>query len=121
MNLTVLYLAFKSLIDASIWQTSTCKLGWEVLGVFPKGADGTDINSVDSNKNRTLIVAGDDFNTFSVFRFPVLSHEHQSRRFTGHSEHVVRARFYEKSDDNVYIITCGGNDRTYIQWKQVPA
>ena len=35
-----------TLTDPAIWQTSTCKLGWEVKGVFPEGADGTDINAI---------------------------------------------------------------------------
>ena len=38
---------------------------------------------------------------------------------TGHSEHVPRARFYNETAGN-YVISCGGNDRTYIQWKEVP-
>ena len=102
------------MVDASIWQTATCKLGWEVSGVFPKGADGTDINSVDSNQDRTLVVAGDDFSTLCLYRFPVLQNDQLCRRYTGHSEHVIRTRFYEKSDSESYIISCGGNDRTYI-------
>ena len=64
-----------SLVDATMWQTATCKLGWEVMGVYPKGADGTDINSVDCNNDRTLVVAGDDFGTICVFRFPVLQQD----------------------------------------------
>jgi len=56
-----------SLSDPSIWDTSTCKLGWEVMGVFPAGADGTDINAVDANADRTRIAAGDDFGTVCIF------------------------------------------------------
>lgn len=56
-----------SLSDPSIWETATCKLGWEVMGVFPAGADGTDINSVDANNDRTRIAAGDDFGSVSIF------------------------------------------------------
>ena len=50
-----------TLTDPAIWATSTCKLGWEVAGVFPQGADGTDINAVDADAARKHIVAGDDF------------------------------------------------------------
>jgi microtubule-associated protein-like 6 len=67
------------------------------------------------------VVAGDDFATICVYRFPVLQNDQQCRRYTGHSEHVVRSRFYEKSPNESYIISAGGNDRTYIQWKKVPA
>lgn len=48
-----------TLVDPTIWATSTCKLGWEVAGVFPQGADGTDINCVDADAARKHIVAGE--------------------------------------------------------------
>jgi WD40 repeat protein len=109
-----------TLIDTSIWATSTCKLGWEVAGVFPQGADGTDINAVDASADRKTLVAADDFGSICVYKFPVLKNSQPCRRITGHSEHVTRARFLnnEKETEN-YIISAGGNDRTYIQWKEV--
>jgi len=37
----------------------------------------------------------------------------------GHSSHVTRVRFYETENPNdARIITAGGYDRAYIQWKQ---
>jgi len=98
----------------------TCKLGWEVMGIFPSGADGTDINSVDANHDRKYIVAGDDFGCINVYRFPVLKNTQQCRRMTGHSEHVPRVRFYDADEIDNYIISSGGNDRCYIQWKEIP-
>ena len=59
-----------------MWETSTCKLGWEVNGVYPAGADGTDINAVDCDTNRELIVAGDDFGGVTIYRFPALKNSH---------------------------------------------
>jgi len=108
-----------SLIDATLWATSTCKLGWEVMGVFPQGADGTDVNCVDASEDRKLLVAGDDFGTICVYKFPVLRNTQPCRRLTGHSEHVPRARFYNKDEDETYIVSIGGMDRTIIQWKEV--
>merc|ERR1719230_773490 len=102
-----------------MWATSTCKLGWEVHGIFPQGYDGTDINHVCANENRSLVVAGDDFGSIQVYRFPVLKNSANCRRYAGHSEHVPRVRFYEADELNNYIISAGGNDRTYIQWKEV--
>jgi len=61
-----------SLVDQAMWQTSTCKLGWEVMGVFHQGMDGTDINSVDVCKDRRHIVAGDDLGSICIYRFPLL-------------------------------------------------
>jgi len=43
-----------------------------VAGVFPSGYDGTDINAVDADENRSLLVAGDDFGSIAIYRFPVL-------------------------------------------------
>jgi len=108
-----------SLVDQAIWATSTCKLGWEVMGVYPQGADGSDINTVDASADRRLVAAGDDFGSIRVFRYPVLKTAHQCKRMTGHSEHVPRVRFYNEGD-GLYLISGGGNDRTYIQWKAVP-
>ena len=107
-----------------MWETSTCKLGWEVNGVFPQGADGTDINNVDCNKNRSLIAVGDDFGTMCVYRFPACkskNEEHDCIRMGGHSSFVTNVQFYEPSSNPLEsrIISAGGNDRTYIQWKPV--
>ena len=107
--------------DLNIWATATCKLGWEVAGVFPQGADGTDINAVDHTPDRSLVAAGDDFGSVCVYKSPILKNTQNCRRLTGHSEHVPRVRFYNSDANEKYLISAGGNDRTYIQWKQVPA
>ena len=60
------------MVDIGIWQTSTCKLGWDTNGVYPSGADGTDVNYVDVNTNRTLIAAADDFATICIYRYPCM-------------------------------------------------
>lgn len=105
-----------------MWQTATCKLGWEVAGVFPQGADGTDVNSVDATADRSLVAAGDDFGTVCVYRLPILKNTQNCRRLTGHSEHVPRVRFWNDDPDGTrWLVSAGGNDRTYIQWKEVPA
>jgi len=90
------------------------------MGVFPPGADGTDVNAVDANADRKYVVSGDDFGSVNVYRFPVLRNTQPGRRMTGHSEHVPRVRFYNSDNMENYIISAGGMDRTYIQWKEVP-
>ena len=37
------------------WKTNTCILGFNVMGIWPKYADGTDINSIDVSRDRTLV------------------------------------------------------------------
>jgi microtubule-associated protein-like 1/2 len=106
------------LTDPAIWETATCKLGWEVAGVFPAGADGTDINAVDSNADRSLVAAADDFGTLCLYRFPVMSIKNDCVRLGGHSSHVTRVRWVENGNPaDTRIITAGGNDRAFIQWK----
>lgn len=84
------------------------------------GADGTDVNAVDASADRKYMVAGDDFGTICVYKFPVLKNSQPCRRMTGHSEHIPRVRFYNQDATDTYIISGGGNDKTYIQWKEVP-
>jgi len=84
------------LTDPALWSTSTCKLGWDTMGSFPPGSDGTDINSVDANADRTLLAASDDFGTMTIYRFPCMKNTQDGRRVSGHSEHVVRVRFHEE-------------------------
>ena len=89
-----------------------------MAGVYPKGADGTDINAVDVIHEKQLVAASDDFGSVTVFKYPVLAQSQACSRLTGHSEHVARVRFYD-GPLGTYMITAGGNDRTYIQWKGV--
>lgn len=103
-----------TLTHPSLWETSTCKLGWEVMGVFPLGADGTDVNSVDANEARTLVGVADDNGCLCVYRFPCLKNSQDCRRISGHSEHVTRVRFYKDSNGDECLLTAGGMDRTYI-------
>ena len=107
----------------NMWATATCKLGWDVAGVFPEGTDGSDINSVDTTADKTLIAAGDDHGSICLYKCPILNNTADCVRLTGHSEHIPRVRFYqsETNPEEKYMISAGGNDKTYIQWKQVPA
>jgi len=83
------------------------------MGIYPQGADGTDINSVDADENRRLVVAGDDFGTICVYKFPVFKNNQPCIRLTGHSEHIPRVRFWNNAESPM-IISAGGNDRCYI-------
>lgn len=41
-----------------------------VLGLWPDGSDGTDINAVCSSYAKRLLVTGDDFGKVHLFSFP---------------------------------------------------
>lgn len=44
-----------------------------MIGVYPKGADGTDINAVDVIIEKGIVAASDDFGSVTVFKYPVLA------------------------------------------------
>jgi len=82
------------LVEPTLWQSGTCKLGWDVMGIYPPGGDGSNINCVDTNRDKSLLAVGDDFGTMCVFRYPCASSKHDCVRLGGHSSHVTRARFF---------------------------
>jgi WD40 repeat protein len=63
--------AASSLRDVD-WATWTCVLGWPVQGIWPKEADGTDINSVDRSHSQKYLATSDDFGRVNIFNYPCL-------------------------------------------------
>lgn len=56
--------------DQTGWYSQTCVLGWGVVGIWPPGADGTDVNSADKNEKGTFLATGDDFGQVKIFNYP---------------------------------------------------
>ena len=96
------------------WATLSVKLGWDVQGVHPSGEDGTHINQVCANPDRSLLISCDDWGLVNVYNYPVSENTQQSNSYSGHSEHVVRAAF---TPDGQRFFTIGGQDKALIQWK----
>jgi WD40 repeat protein len=84
-----------------------------VQGVFPPGVDGTHVNGVDRNPEKSLIVTGDDWGMVNLYRYPCLEGA-KNKAFRAHSSHVVRTRFNAKGD---YVYSVGGYDSTLMIWK----
>jgi microtubule-associated protein-like 1/2 len=97
------------------WATQTCCFGWPVQGIFDPSQDGSDINTCDSNANKSLIVTGDDFGNVNLFRYPVMK-GNKSVSSHAHSSHVVRVRF---TADERYVLSVGGHDLSVMQWAVV--
>jgi WD40 repeat protein len=95
------------------WATTTCALGWSVQGIFPPGADGTDVNSVDRSPDGTLLVSGDDFFRVKLFRHPCPKEKAKFKDYKGHAEHVVKVRF---SHDGKKVFSVGGLDKAVMQF-----
>jgi WD40 repeat protein len=98
----------------TVWVDQTCKLGWNVQGIFPSGCDGSHINSVAMSADQKLIASGDDYGLLCLARNPLLE-GHKTAKYRGHSEFVTTVKF---SPDSQYIWTVGGQDQTTIQWKR---
>eukprot|EP00826_Nyctotherus_ovalis_P024590 TRINITY_DN189_c0_g1_i1.p1 TRINITY_DN189_c0_g1~~TRINITY_DN189_c0_g1_i1.p1 ORF type:complete len:694 (+),score=220.79 TRINITY_DN189_c0_g1_i1:111-2192(+) len=96
------------------WATQNTKIGWSVIGVFPKGTDGSHVNGVSMSHDGKLIASGDDWGLVNIYYNPCREGS-QAKSFKGHSEHVVRVRF---SADDSRIYSIGGQDKAIIQWKK---
>jgi microtubule-associated protein-like 6 len=96
------------------WATWTCTLGWPVQGIWPSGADGTDINSVDRSPDGTLIASGDDFNTVKLFKYPCIKQGSKFLTYKGHSSHIPNVKF---SSDGKWLFSIGGMDKSVMQFQ----
>jgi len=96
------------------WATTTCPLGWSVQGIFPPGADGTDVNSVDRSPDGALLVTGDDFRGVKLFRHPCPKEKAKFKEYKGHAEHVMKVRF---SYDGKKVFSAGGLDKAVMQFE----
>ena len=100
------------------WKTQTCVLGFGVMGIWPPGSDGTDVNALDVSRDRSLLVTADDFGNLKLFNFPCVVEDAPYRGYGGHASHVMNAKFL--GFDSL-VATVGGADRSVLLWKvEVP-
>uniref|UniRef100_A0A672IGX1 Echinoderm microtubule-associated protein-like 2 n=1 Tax=Salarias fasciatus TaxID=181472 RepID=A0A672IGX1_SALFA len=95
------------------WATSTCTLGFSTFGIWPDGADGTDINAVCRSHDGALLASADDFGKVHLFSFPCSQPRAPSHEYGGHSSHVTNVAFLH---DNSRLISTGGKDTSILQW-----
>jgi microtubule-associated protein-like 6 len=95
------------------WASWTATLGWPVQGIWPPGADGTDINSCARSHSEDLVVSGDDFGQVKLMRFPCLDTRCGDKHYTGHAQHVMSTRF---TFDDSHVLSTGGGDKCIFQW-----
>jgi WD40 repeat protein len=96
------------------WATWTCTLGWPVQGIWPRGADGTDINAVSRSHGGHLLATADDFGLLKLFAYPAVTPGMPYHRFMGHSAHVTEVAWL---NDDSHILTTGGGDRSIFKWE----
>ncbi|XP_041850692.1 echinoderm microtubule-associated protein-like 2 isoform X2 [Melanotaenia boesemani] len=95
------------------WATSTCTLSFNTFGIWPDGADGTDINAVCRSHDGSLLASADDFGKVHLFSFPCSQPRAPSHEYSGHSSHVTNAAFLH---DDSHLISTGGKDTSILQW-----
>ena len=102
----------------------------DVMGIWRRFEDGTDINDV-CRSNRIpafadadplagepeVIVAAHDDGKVRLLNYPAVVEEAPCRTYVGHCSHVAGIRF---SPDNVYVMSMGGDDRSAMQWRVLP-
>merc|ERR1712216_884132 len=86
--------------------THTSELGWAVQGIWPSGADGTDINRCARSHDRTLLATADDFGDVKLFRYPAVKEGSAFTVGRGHASHVAGVAF---TADDKRLLTAGGN------------
>uniref|UniRef100_A0A672RF92 Echinoderm microtubule-associated protein-like 2 n=1 Tax=Sinocyclocheilus grahami TaxID=75366 RepID=A0A672RF92_SINGR len=95
------------------WATSTCVLGFSVFGIWPEGADGTDINAVCRSHDNNLLASADDFGKVHLFSNPCSQPRAPSHVYGGHSSHVTNVAFLHEDS---HLISTGGKDTSILQW-----
>lgn len=95
------------------WASHTCTLTFATLGIWPEGADGTDINTCAKANQSELLVTGDDFGKIKLFASPACHQKARSLEYGGHSSHVTAVGFLH---DDSRMISTGGRDTAIMQW-----
>jgi hypothetical protein len=60
----------------------------QVKGIWPEGADGTDINDCERSHDGELLATSDDYGLVKLFKYPVWKKHAEHRSYNGHSSHV---------------------------------
>ncbi|KAG8514417.1 Echinoderm microtubule-associated protein-like 1, partial [Galemys pyrenaicus] len=93
-----------------------CSVHVSVLGVWPEGSDGTDINAVCRAHEKKLLSTGDDFGKVHLFSYPCSQFRAPSHVYSGHSSHVTSVDFL---CDDSHLISTGGKDTSIMQWRVI--
>ncbi|CAK1582473.1 unnamed protein product [Parnassius mnemosyne] len=96
-----------------VWATNHCPITFTTIGVWPEGADGTDINSCTKSHDGRLVATGDDFGKVKLYAYPVTQPKSLCHAYGGHSSHVTCVRFLP---DDSRLLSTGGLDTAIAQW-----
>ncbi|XP_032689910.1 echinoderm microtubule-associated protein-like 2 isoform X8 [Odontomachus brunneus] len=95
------------------WATHTCVISFETIGIWPEGADGTDVNNCTRSGDGKLLSTGDDFGKVKLFSHPACQPKSLYHSYGGHSSHVTNVSFLQ---DDSRLVSTGGADTSVLQW-----
>ncbi|XP_076397530.1 echinoderm microtubule-associated protein-like 2 isoform X5 [Megachile rotundata] len=95
------------------WASHTCVISFETIGIWPEGADGTDVNNCTRSNDGKLLATGDDFGKVKLFSYPACQPKSLCHAYGGHSSHVTNVSFLQ---DDTRLISTGGSDTSVLQW-----
>ncbi|XP_026668685.1 echinoderm microtubule-associated protein-like 2 isoform X3 [Ceratina calcarata] len=95
------------------WASHTCVISFETIGIWPEGADGTDVNNCSRSSDSKLLATGDDFGKVKLFTYPACQPKSLCHTYGGHSSHVMNVSFLQ---DDTRLISIGGSDTSVLQW-----
>lgn len=98
------------------WATQSCVLSFNSAGIWPEGADGTDINGCCKSNNERLLASCDDFGRVNLFAYPTCQPKSANHSYKGHSSHVTSVDFLF---DDSRLVSTGGKDTAVMQWQVV--
>jgi len=101
--------------DNTKWADDPLIAGWDTMGLYQPGWDGTDLNDATCTSDNKLIVSGDDYGVVRLHNYPAIDPS-ACYEYRGHAEFVVGVEFLR---DDSQLITCGGNDMAIFQWKLI--
>ena len=99
-----------------VWADWTCYLGFPCMGIWPEGANGTDVNACHRSSDAGLLVAGGDDGLLKLFNAPCVVEGAPYVEGTGHCSAITCARFL-RGDRT--LVSSGGNDRAVVLWELV--
>lgn len=53
------------------WASNSCVLTFSSIGIWPEGADGTDVNACERSNGSKVMATGDDFGKVKLYSYPV--------------------------------------------------
>ncbi|XP_064623638.1 echinoderm microtubule-associated protein-like 2 isoform X5 [Lineus longissimus] len=96
------------------WKTQSCTLGFTVAGIWPEGADGTDVNACARSHQQKVLASADDYGKVNLFSYPCCQPKTTAHIYSGHSSHVTNVKFLY---DDSRLLSAGGKDTALMQWE----